>query len=430
MKFLFGADSFSWLFFIVATVMWLITGVFATKYQEAGHMEKGKRFLVVYVATYICIALCCFAQSYLSLYMCFELMTLVSVLLVLHEERTDAVNAAKKYLFYSIFGASIALVGLFIAAKYTDGAFVAGGALDMAKTAGHEKMLRLGLFLSVVGFGAKAGMYPLHSWLPVAHPQAPAPASAVLSSVITKMGVLCIIRVIYFVFGPDLIRGTWVQYTLMCMAMLTILIGSLMACSQQLFKARLAYSTVSQISSILLGIFALSPTALSGALLHVIYHAAIKNCLFLVAAAGLYTGLLYLVPMLEGAGRRMPITYACYTIASLGLVGIPPFSGFLSKWYLATGILELDIPIISWLAPVVLLISALLTAAYLLSIAIKAYFPSFEAREIIEHREKFLEEAPPRMLICLVTLAAIIVILGIFAKPWADLMMSIAGGVF
>ncbi len=431
MNFTFGADAFSWIFFGLVTVMWVLVGIFTGKYGEANHLDHMPRFWLFYSLTYVSLAALCFAKSFLSMYLCFEFMTLLSMPLVAHEERPEAIAAAKKYLFYSIFGASLALIGLFFAGRYTDGVFAAGGTLDMSLASGNEKLLLVVVFLTVVGFGAKAGLYPLHSWLPTAHPEAPGPASAVLSGVITKAGVLCIIRVIYFVFGADFIRGTWVQYTLMAMAMLTIFMGSLMAYNQRHFKRRLAYSTVSQVSYILLGVFALNPLALTGSMLHIVYHAIIKNTLFLVAASVIFsTKHLHYVEDLEGLGRRMPWTFGCFTIASLGLVGVPPFAGFLSKWYLATGILSEKIPVISWMAPAVLLASALMTAAYLLSISIKAFFPRKDLVLDTNEFGKPVTESPLQMVLPMVILTAFVVVLGIAAQPWYNFFSVIASGVF
>lgn len=427
MYFAFGADALSWFFFGLVTVIWFIVGVFAKKYAE--HMKKSRRFFSFYLLTYIMLAALSFAQSYITMYLCFEFMSLLSVPLVLHDERPESIAAAKKYLFYSIFGATLGLIGLFFATNYASLSFVPGGSLDMARASGHEQSLLVAIFLSVIGFGAKAGIYPLHSWLPAAHPEAPGPASAVLSGVITKAGVLCIIRVIYFVFGADFIRGTWVQYSLMCIAMLTIFLGSLMAYQQDHFKRRLAYSSVSQLSYILLGIFALNTSAFTGALLHITYHAVIKNCLFLVAAAIIFANDRHYVSELEGLGRKMPVSFACFTIASLGLVGVPPFAGFLSKWYLATGILSLDIPIISWLAPAVLLVSALLTAAYLFSIAVHAFFPRKERRQLLDKSELPCKEAPCQMTVPITILALLVCVLGIFAQIWIEMFSAMASGV-
>lgn len=418
MYFAFNADAFSWIFFGLISFMWIVVGIYATKYSE--HLENRKRFFLFYILTYLMLVALCFAASYLTMYLSFEFMTLLSMPLVLHEGTPESIEAAKKYLFYSIFGATLGLLGMFFAGNYCDSLeFVAGGTLNLAKLAGHESALLIAVFLTVVGFGAKAGMFPLHSWLPTAHPVAPAPASAVLSGVITKAGVLCIIRVIYFVFGKSFLEGTWVQYAWLGMAMLTIFLGSLMAYQQDVFKKRLAYSTVSQVSYVLFGVFTMNKIAMVGALLHIIYHSVIKNCLFMVAGATIFTNHKDKVSDLEGIGRKMPVTFACFTIASLGLVGVPPMAGFLSKWYLATGSLAEGVPVINWMGPAVLLASALLTAAYLLSISIHAFFPS--------NKEACADciEAPKRMLFPMLVLACLVVILGVFAQPWVDLFSEL-----
>lgn len=423
MYFAFSADAFSWIFFGLISFMWVVVGIYATKYAE--HLENRKRFYLFYILTYIMLVALCFSATYLTMYLSFEFMTLLSMPLVLHEGTPESIEAAKKYLFYSIFGATLGLLGMFFAGNYcTSLNFVPGGTLNMELASGHETAILIAVFLSVVGFGAKAGMFPLHSWLPTAHPVAPAPASAVLSGVITKAGVLCIIRVIYFVFGKSFLEGTWVQVAWLAMAMLTIFLGSLMAYQQDIFKKRLAYSTVSQVSYVLFGVFTMNKLALVGALLHIIYHSVIKNCLFMVAGATIFTNHKDKVSQLEGLGRKMPVTFACFTIASLGLVGVPPMAGFLSKWYLATGSLAEKIPVINWMGPAVLLASALLTAAYLLSISIHAFFPSDK------EANADCVEAPKRMLLPMLILACLVVILGIFAQPWVNLFTEVVSVLF
>ena len=172
----------------------------------------------------------------------------------------------------------------------------------------------------MIGFGCKAGMYPLHAWLPTAHPVAPAPASAVLSGIITKCGVLAIIRTTYYLFGVDFVRGTWVQNVILVLAIGTIFMGSMLAYREKMLKKRLAYSSISQVSYVLFGVFLMTPQALCGALLQVVAHAIAKNALFLSAGAVIYkTGHTY-VNELKGIGKQMPIGMICFTIASLSPV--------------------------------------------------------------------------------------------------------------
>ncbi len=254
-------------------------------------------------------------------------------------------------------------------------AALSNGALVDVAFDGREGLLLAAVFCLLAGFGVKAGMFPLHGWLPTAHPVAPAPASALLSGVITKAGVLAIIRVVYFVVGPDVIRGTWVQDTWVLLTLLTVFMGSLLAFWEPLLKKRLAYSTVSQVSYILFGLSMLHLTSFVGALSHVVFHSLIKDGLFLCAGAiTMVTGKTRVKDMV-GLGRGMPLLLGCYTVLSLALIGIPPASGFVSKWYLATGAMASGTGAWAWIGPAVLLASALLTAGYLLPLSIQGYFP-------------------------------------------------------
>ena len=187
----------------------------------------------------------------------------------------------------------------------------------MAKVAGNEKLLLAMVFVGIVGFGTKAGLYPMHGWLPAAHPIAPAPASALLSGIIAKAGIIAIIRLVYFSVGADFIRGTWVQYTWMTLCMLTIFMGSMMAYKEKVTKKRLAYSTISQISYINLGLALLTPEGAVGGLLHVAAHATSKGCLFLAAGVFIYKLGKRNVSELRGIGKQLPITMWCFLIASL-----------------------------------------------------------------------------------------------------------------
>jgi len=345
--------------------------------------------------------------------------------MVLHTRTKEAVAAALKYLFYSIFGASLALVGFFFMNAYGSIEFVAGGTLDPAKVAGNEATLLVVFFLVIVGFGAKAGMFPLHGWLPTAHPVAPAPASAVLSGVITKAGVLAIVRVVFYQVGADFLRGTWVHYAWMTLALITVFMGSMLAYKEKLFKKRLAYSSVSQVSYVLFGLSTLTPIGMIGALMHVVFHSVVKDALFMCAGAVIYKAHITKVEDLTGIGKRMPIVMWCFTIASITLVGIPPTSGFVSKWFLATGSLQSGCGAFTWIGPAVLLTSALLTAGYLLTISIKAFLPGAD----FDYSK--LEKCEPNkfMTVPLIILATAAVVFGIYATPLMNFFETIAMSV-
>jgi multicomponent Na+:H+ antiporter subunit D len=303
---------------------------------------------------------------------------------------------------------------------------VPGGVLDPAKVAGNENILLGVAFLTIVGFGAKAGLFPLHSWLPAAHPVAPAPASALLSGIITKAGVLCIFRVIYYIFGIEFLKGTWVQIAWIVLALATVFLGSMMAYNENKIKVRLAYSTISQVSYALVGLFFMNKAAFVGALLHVVYHSVIKDALFLSAGNIIYSTHKENVDQLKGIGRSMPVTMVCFTLLSLGLIGIPPFAGFLSKWKLAQGALLSGLSPYDWIAPAILLISALLTAGYLLPIVIIGFFPGRD----FNFSKKERTEAPVVMNAVLVLLTAIALFLGIFAQPLLQYINRIADILF
>lgn len=420
----FRADTLGSAFLTLALLMWIAVGIYALRYKD--HQENNGRFFAFYILTLVMLLGLSFAANYMTMYLFFEMMTLCSVPLVLHNGSAKANSAAKKYLFYSIFGATLGLIGLFFIHAYSVSSdFLPGGVLDAAKIAGNEELLRTVAFFAVMGFGAKAGLFPLHAWLPAAHPVAPSPASAVLSGVITKAGVFCIIRVIYFQFGADFLRDTWVQRSWIAVALLTILMGSLMAFREKQLKTRLAYSTVSQVSYVLLGLFFLNEAAFAGALLHVLYHSVLKDGLFLSAGNILYQTRLEYVGDLKGLGRQMPLTLSCFAIFSLGLTGIPPFAGFLSKWELATGALSSGLLPYAWLAPAVLLISAMLTAGYLFPIVIHGFFPGRAYRS----EGPDTGEAPVAMVGVVGVLAAATVVLGLFGGPILKFFLDLAGTV-
>ena len=357
-------DGISRLFLAIAAYGYLLSAIYAFRYLEHGGRETS--FFSFFLLSLGALAGMDLARNLITMYLFFEMITLLSMPLVLHDRTRESIRAALKYLFYSVAGAFLGLAAIFFLAstrrRWTSPPAESGP----GKAAGHESLLRVVVFLGVIGFGAKAGLYPLHGWLPTAHPVAPAPASAVLSGIIAKAGVLAILRLVYFCVGADFLAGTWVQTAWLSLALLTVFMGSMMAYREKVFKKRLAYSTVSQISYVLTGLFLLTPEGMVGGLLHVVFHATIKLCLFLVAGSVIVNAGKTRVDELRGYGKVMPKTLWAFTIASLALIGIPPASGFVSKWYLAGGALSSGLPVFSWLAPVILLVSALLTAGYLL----------------------------------------------------------------
>ena len=415
-------DTVGKIFSVLMCSMWLIGSYYALEYME--HDEHERSYQCFYLPVLSALMGQCYAGSMITLYVFYELMTMLSVPMVVHERTPQAVAAGIKYLIYSIFGAMMGLLGIFIFQNYLGTVDFVPGGIPAAVTA--PSGLLVITFMVILGFGTKAGMFPLHGWLPTAHPVAPAPASAVLSGVITKAGVLAILRVIYFMVGPNVIRGTWVQTAFMTLTLITVFMGSMLAYREPLLKKRLAYSTVSQVSYVLFGLSCLMPASFGGAILHVIAHSVIKDGLFLCAGAMIHqTGKIY-VKDLRGIGKQMPVTLWCWTIASLGLIGIPPTGGFVSKWQLATGSLAMGGGIASVLGPVILIISALLTAAYLLPVTINGFFPGsgfdYEGHPVCE--------AGMKMKVSMIALAALVVLSGIFAGPVLSWAAGAINGIF
>ena len=225
----------------------------------------------------------------------------------------------------------------------------------------------------------KAAMFPTCRWLPMAS-VAPTPVTALLHAVaVVKSGVFAIIRLTWYAYGPRLLEGTWAQAVVLCFSAFTIFYGASRAVKETHWKRRLAWSTVANLSYIIFGTALMTHEGLSAALLHMAFHAEIKILAFFCCGAVLHRSGVEYVRDLNGLGRRMPVTFVCFTASAVALTGIPPFSGFVSKWYLALGALDSGLPVYAWLAPTVLLVSALLTAGYLLPVVVRGFFPGRDA---------------------------------------------------
>lgn len=422
----FRPDGVSHVFAGITAFMWFLSTWFSFGYLKEDEREtKYQMFSLLSLGALLGV---CYSGNLITTYLFYEMMTLVTFPLVLHERTKEAVSAGLTYLYYSVAGAFLGLCGIFfLYANAMDGdrpggklAYLEGGFL---KAGASKSVLLPVICLMLVGLACKAGMFPLHGWLPKAHPVAPSPASALLSGNITKMGILFTVRVIFYSVGQEFLQETWVMDVLLCLSLFTVFMGSMLAFREKLLKKRLAYSTVSQTSYCLTGIYLLSGTALTGALMHVVFHSVIKNLLFLCAGAIIVQTGKKSVSELKGIGRIMPATMRCFTVAGLALVGIPPLSGFISKWYLAEGAIESGLPGFMYLVPVVLLISALLTAGYLLTISADAFFGKTEEETARCPKSMYL--LPP-----LIIGAILAVVLGIFPDPLTNFLERIVAGLF
>lgn len=418
-------DGLAKFFACLISTIWLIAAVFSMEYMK--HEHKPERFFMFYTFSLGALMSLCFSENMMTLYLSYEFMTILTAPLVIHTGTPEAVRAGLKYLGYSFFGAGLGLMGFFFLNTYCETtSFVAGGTLDMALVAGNENLMLIVFFLMALGFGCKAGMFPLHAWLPTAHPVAPSPASAVLSGIITKGGVIAIIRVTYYLFGVDFLRGTWAQTALLVLSIVTIFMGSMLAYKEKLLKRRLAYSTVSNVSYVVFGLMLMCPAGFIGALMQVVFHAVAKNILFLCAGAIIYKTHKTFVYELKGIGKEMPIVMWTFALASLSLIGIPPTSGFVSKWYLAQGGLMPEAGVLGLVGVAILMVSALLTAGYLMSIILNAFFPGkdFNYASLQKKEPNYLMTVP------LVLLSIAVVGFGMMPTPLLDIISSISGMIF
>ena len=320
----FFVDGLGKLFLSAVLLLYNAVTVYAMEYMK-NEERKGQFFAFFFLSLGALISVCT-AKNLITMYLCFELATLSSMPMVLHERSRKAVTAGLKYLFYSIAGALLGLLAVFFVYQYStgNGTFVWGGFLDTGLTAGRDLLLQIVFFLGIVGFGAKAGLFPLHGWLPSAHPIAPAPASSLLSGIIAKAGIFAIIRLVYYSIGTAAIKDTWVQITWMILAIITVFMGSMLALVEKNLKKRLAYSTISQLSYIMLGLSLLTPEGLEAGLLHVLVHVASKGGLFLVAGAMIVLFGKRQVSEMKGIGQQIPLLMIGFTVCSLSLIGIPP----------------------------------------------------------------------------------------------------------
>ncbi len=412
----FRMDMLARVFSVLVSIIWPLVTFYSFEYLRKSPPEG--RFFAFFLSTYgILIGVAC-AANLLTLYLFYELMTFMTLPLVMHSQQKEAIRATVKYLFYSLAGAAMALGGFFFFHVYgVSMDFTPGGVLDMAKVAGNRDTILAVTFLTLLGFGAKAGVVPLHAWLPTAHPVAPSPASAVLSGLITKAGIIAMLRVVYFLAGPDFLRGTWVQKAMICLALLTIFVGSMMAYVEKHFKRRIAWSTVSQVSYIVFAMMLLTPEGLTGALLQIVAHAMAKSCLFLCAGVVIYFTLqgsnYHYADQLQGVGKELPLTMSCFAAASLSIVGLPVTGGFVAKWYIASGALTPELGWFGVAGIAILMISALLTAGYLLPIVIDAFFPGegYDCSAVVPVR------LPMKVWLPLLLLSTGAVLAGLFAAP-------------
>ena len=365
-------DGLGSIFAVMVSVLWVIASFYALEYMK--HEGAETRFFGFFLMSFGVTLGVAFAGNLLTMYLFYELLTLVTLPLVMHAMNGRARYAGKSYIIYSMTGAALGFVTMVFAMYYGGGDFLMGGSLQAEAVQGGRNVL-LGFYVvGFFGFGVKAAIFPFHGWLLDAS-VAPTPVTALLHAVaVVKSGVFAVMRLTYFVFGAELLFGTWAQTLVLGVAAFTIAYASVRALRTPHFKRRLAYSTVANLSYILVGIAAMSPAGLVAAVAHMLFHAVAKICLFFTCGSVYYrTGKEY-VYELEGFGQVMPATMGAFTLTALSLMGLPPLCGFTGKWLLGTALMETGLPI-GWIGAGALVFSAFFSCMYLLGILLIAYVP-------------------------------------------------------
>ncbi|MDD1718309.1 MAG: Na(+)/H(+) antiporter subunit D [Methanoregulaceae archaeon] len=377
----FAADALGILFATLASFLWIFTTVYSIGYMRGRKEHAQTRYyacFAVVIGATMGIAL---STNLFSLFIFYEILTVATYPLVVHAETPEAFAAGRKYLIYTLSGGVAILAGMMILQGMGPAlSFIPGGNPALAGIA--PDFARLAFLLLMGGFGVKAALVPLHGWLPSAM-VAPTPVSGLLHAVaVVKAGVFGLLRVVLYLYGPGLMTGLSLQYILIAAAIVTILVGSILALLQDDFKLRLAYSTVSQLSYIILGAAILLPegvtgvtdagraAAIIGAAFMISAHAFSKLAMFFVAGAvAVETGKTK-ISELDGIGRKMPGAFIAFTLATLSMAGLPPMAGFIAKWFLSVGAWNAG----DWWILVIFVVSSVLNLAYFLPIIIRAFF--------------------------------------------------------
>jgi multicomponent Na+:H+ antiporter subunit D len=371
----FRVEPLGMLFALVASTLWIVNSVYSIGYMRGNDEPRQTSFYVCFAVALWATMGIAFAKNLFTLFVFYEILTLSTYPLVAHKANADAIRGGRIYLLILI-GTSMVLLLPAIALTW-----VLAGTLDFTPggiLAGKATPAMLAVLLALFAFGiGKAALMPFHFWLPAAM-VAPTPVSALLHAVaVVKAGVFTVLKVVVYIFGIETLTSTGASGWLVYAACFTLLVASLIALTRGNLKARLAYSTVSQLAYIVLGAALATSSSVVGSGMHIAMHAAGKITLFFCAGAIYVAAHKTEIGELDGIGRKMPITMAAFMIGSLSIIGLPPFGGTWSKWYLAVGSLEAGYQF----ALAALMISSLLNVAYLMPIVARAFFKAADGQD-------------------------------------------------
>jgi len=414
----FQVEPLGMLFAALASGLWLVNSLYSIGYMRGNKEKHQTRFYVMFAVSLAATMGIAFSANLFTLFLFYEMLTLSTYPLVSHKGDEKTVRSARVYLGILI----TASIGLFLPAiiwTYSvagTGDFTTGGILQ-GKMSGPEVGLLLGLFV----FGAaKAAVMPVHRWLPAAM-VAPTPVSALLHAVaVVKAGVFTITKVIVYIFGVDFLfsepSSSWLFYA----AAFTIIAASIVALKQQNLKRLLAYSTIAQLSYVVMAAAILKPLAEIGAAIHMVAHAFGKITLFFAAGAIYTASKKTELHQLRGIGRRMPVTMTAFTIGALSMIGVPPTGGFVSKWFILAGAFQAD----NYMALATIIASTVLNAAYFLPIIFLAWFKTENVPPPSEHGE-----APFAAVLALSITAFLTIAFFLFNGPVLELEKQLVEGL-
>ena len=419
------ADEPARLFATMVSLMWPLVMLYAFEYMS--HTKRGNSFFAFYVMTYGVTLGVAFSANMTTLYMFYDLLSLVTIPLVTHYADHESSFAGRKYAAYTIGGASLAFFAVVMTSIYNGaGNFLYGGNLYGPYDPG---LMQLVFLFGFFGFGVKAAVFPLHSWLPTAS-VAPTPVTALLHAVaVVNTGVFAIMRLAWYTYGPDFLKGTLCLKIAQAFAIFTLVYAACLAVKQRHFKRRLAFSTISNLSYMLFGILLMTPEGLEAGLLHMVFHGIIKITLFMCAGAFMHETMHSYVYDINGVGRKMPVTFAMYTISALSLIGIPGLCGFISKLHLVLGGLE-EGSTLAVTGSAALMLSAFLCAIYTLSVTVRAFFPMEGTDKYYGSDDYVAKEVSVLMLFPICAFTLVNVIFGIFPGPLTAFIEKIAWGIF
>jgi len=415
-------DALGITFATLASTLWLAAALYSSGYVRAENMEHRPRYFACFAASIGAALGVAFSANLLTFLLFYELLTLMTYPLVAHKQSPKAIAAGRRYLCFALSAGMVLLVAIAWTWHTAGTLDFAGGGILAGRVTVAEAAVLFCLFMT--GCGVKAAIMPLHSWLPAAM-VAPSPVSALLHAVaVVKAGVFGCIRIIGFVVGPELLADMSAAAVVTALCGVTIIVGSLLALRQDQLKRRLAYSTIVQLSFIVLGAMLMTPLAMTGSVLHLVNHGLSKITLFLCAGAIIATNHVERISQMKGLAHRMPWTFGAFTVASLGLIGVPALCGFVSKFYLIRGAWQSG----ELVYMVILLLASVFTAAYLLPVLYTAYFENPDD----EHAAHGVE-ARRSMVVPLLATATFVFVFGVVPaviNVQFDLAASVARVVF